>query len=500
MPSAPAALDVVALRGLPGGDGKGAWAHLRAVGGSGGVPLVGGLGNPEQRSCFANALVQVLLRLPAVALWLGQCHTGVCDAAPECVACLLWRSREALGRRPAAVPMLVAALDRLPLLCRFGDGAQHDLEEFCCSLLAALRGVELAAGRFAEWHGFASGDGRAAHVDRLFGFVLEQRRRCLACGGAAEVSTAYGGGLTLYLPVPEGTGCSRVWTATELYYAHSAPSDVECFCAVCGGRTVHREQAHLATQPCVLLLHVGRRRAGAATCARHAVQPELVLTLPGHDRYELAAVVYHRGRDANRGHYYCVSRAHDGRWWRFDDANVRVFSGDVERSELRSVYMLVYTLPRGVARFAHMGPLQMSAPSAGRSVQGAPAAGAGASRVVGAALAAAGAGAAEPSCVPAPRLVTMAWAPDAEPGVARLASRRVQRDALLARSAAAARAASDSDCLQGPSVAKPKGTPSRKVLAQAARDPAQRRLSVFFRSAGTRAGGCRSRHRVYVVA
>ena len=479
MPSAPAALDVVALRGLPGGDGKGAWAHLRAVGGSGGVPLVGGLGNPEQRSCFANALVQVLLRLPAVALWRGQCHTGVCDAAPECVACLLWRSREALGRRPAAVPMLVAALDRLPLLCRFGDGAQHDLEEFCCSLLAALRGGELAAGRFAEWHGFASGDGRAAHVDRLFGFVLEQRRRCLACGGAAEVSTAYGGGLMLHLPVPEGAGCSRVWTATELYYARAAPSDVECFCAVCGGRTVHREQAHLATQPCVLLLHVGRRRAGAATCARHAVQPELVLTLPGHDRYELAAVVYHRGRDANHGHYYCVSRAHDGRWWRFDDASVRVFSGDVERSELRSVYMLVYTLPRGVARFAHMGPLQMSAPSAGRGVQGAPAAGAGASRVVGAALAAAGAGAAEPSCAPAPRLVTMTWAPDAGPGVARLASRRVQRDALLARSAAAARAASDSDCLQGPSVAKPKVTLSRKVLAQAARDPAQRRLSVF---------------------
>ena len=43
---------------------------------------------------------------------------------------------------------------------------------------------------------------------------------------------------------------------------------------------------------------------------------------------------------------------------RFDDSNAKVFRGDVGRSELRSVYMLVYTRPRGLSQFAHMGPLQ----------------------------------------------------------------------------------------------------------------------------------------------
>ena len=37
---------------------------------------------------------------------------------------------------------------------------------------------------------------------------------------------------------------------------------------------------------------------------------------------------------------------------------MRPFRGDVERSELRAVYMMVYTRPRGAASFAHMGSLQ----------------------------------------------------------------------------------------------------------------------------------------------
>ena len=53
--------------------------------------------------------------------------------------------------------------------------------------------------------------------------------------------------------------------------------------------------------------------------------------------------------------------------WRFDDANARVFRGDVGRSELRSVYLLVYTRPRGLAQFAHVGPLQ---PTASRGAKG----------------------------------------------------------------------------------------------------------------------------------
>ena len=85
-----------------------------------------------------------------------------------------------------------------------------------------------------------------------------------------------------------------MWTTTELYYARAALSEAQLDCHRCGSRTAHREQTHLLTQPNVLLL---------------LVQPEAGgLTLPGHGRYELAAVVYHQGPGAESGHYCCVTR------------------------------------------------------------------------------------------------------------------------------------------------------------------------------------------------
>ena len=148
-----------------------------------------------------------------------------------------------------------------------------------------------------------------------------------------------------------------VWTTTELYFRRCAASFVDCDCEVCEEKTRHREQERVLTQPNVLLLHVRRSVGDLHRPSRHPVQPEKVLTLPGHDRYELAAVVYHQGKHARAGHYHCVVLGHDGRWWRFDDTSARVFRDDVERSQLRAVSLMVYTRPRGQARFARQGAL-----------------------------------------------------------------------------------------------------------------------------------------------
>ena len=122
---------------------------------------------------FANAILQVLLRLPAVAMWLCH-HAGACDVPSACLACAVWRSRRALWRQAAAVPELVSRLCEFEELAAFGDERQHDAEEFCASLLDALCGREVRAGRFAEWP-LGARRRRVTHVERLFGFVLEQR-------------------------------------------------------------------------------------------------------------------------------------------------------------------------------------------------------------------------------------------------------------------------------------------------------------------------------------
>ena len=126
------------------------------------------------------------------------------------------------------------------------------------------------------------------------------------------------------------------------------------------GRTVHRSQVRVVTAPNVLLIAPGRKATAESDReVAYPVQPERDFTLPGlGDRYELAAVVYRRGVRAATAKYHCVVKCDDERWWRFEDGCLpRAFRGDLERSELRAVHLLVYTRPRAQARFADMASL-----------------------------------------------------------------------------------------------------------------------------------------------
>ena len=39
-------------------------------------------------------------------------------------------------------------------------------------------------------------------------------------------------------------------------------------------------------------------------------------------RYELVAVLTHKGRSADSGHYVCWAKQDDGQWMQFDDENM----------------------------------------------------------------------------------------------------------------------------------------------------------------------------------
>ena len=76
----------------------------------------------------------------------------------------------------------------------------------------------------------------ATHVERLFGFVREQRLVCEVCaapGSYDSVEVRYGSGLVWYLPNPGLEEPKRVWTATELYFNSVVPGAVEVGCAKC---------------------------------------------------------------------------------------------------------------------------------------------------------------------------------------------------------------------------------------------------------------------------
>ena len=67
-------------------------------------------------------------------------------------------------------------------------------------------------------------------------------------------------------------------------------------------------------------------RRGAVLVSRHVVVPEREIMWPGVGAFELVAVIYHSGSTPTCGHYWCVSRATDGRWYTFDDREVLPFA------------------------------------------------------------------------------------------------------------------------------------------------------------------------------
>ena len=129
LPEAPATVTVPGTEGLAAGDGASVWRHLRAnCPNDGDVPRIGCFASTRNAS-FLGVTVQVLLRLPAVALWLTQ-HVAVCDL-DRCFICALWRSRSSLGSgRGSEVPALLAQLGHADFFEAFCDGRSHSAADF----------------------------------------------------------------------------------------------------------------------------------------------------------------------------------------------------------------------------------------------------------------------------------------------------------------------------------------------------------------------------------
>ena len=150
------------------------------------------------KTCFANAVLQVLLRLPAVAIWLSE-HSAACELPQSnCLSCTLWASRVQLGRS-RQIPALVQDLCRF--LPAFADGRQHGAEDFLATLLDALRAQEVDAKRCAPWTRPPADLDIVTHVDRIFGFVEETRLRCTECQNSGHTSR-YSSATVLQLPLP----------------------------------------------------------------------------------------------------------------------------------------------------------------------------------------------------------------------------------------------------------------------------------------------------------
>jgi endonuclease/exonuclease/phosphatase family metal-dependent hydrolase len=290
---------------------------------------IGGLRREGPQS-YVLAALQCVLRLPLLQAMLRR-HCAVCGEGENCVSCALWRSREAFsGDRLAGLLSL-----RHLVSSAFGDDGEHDVAEFLVGLLRSMAAREVREQRCVSWLDAADSLMRshfATFVERIFGFVLEKRRRCALCGCCCapefEVRTV------LVLPVPLEDDASPV-TPTELYMRFCGPvyleGDEAVLCQKCGRLTKHEQQQRIRQAPRVLAVHFERSsgRPGRRS-SRCPMDLEFEVVWPHLPSFELHGVVYHRGFDASRGHYSAAVRCLQKRFWRFDDDRLcREVVGDV---------------------------------------------------------------------------------------------------------------------------------------------------------------------------
>ena len=338
-PGAPSAASEVVVPGVDG-VGRGAWESAWRL------PRVGmaNLGN----TCYVASVAQVLLRTPGVLDWV-QAHGigGGCARARGrlgCVVCALQgtlrQMQDTAGKRACMRPAI--AVRRAWVHEQYSDRAQHDAGDFLAFLLQQASVVEEEAGRWAFWSPGAmqtAGTSLATHVNRLFSFVREVRRRCTTC---QLCRVWYEPQYVLSLTPGEAAGGPE--TLSEMYLRSCGPQSMEFECAHCGVQREHTEQARVGSAPNVLVVCVTRRVLDAETgrLERHAVSVEEDMELPGFPRMKLSGVLYHNGDTASSGHYTCVCRGPEGVYWSYDDTAVRPMHCDVASIRPTQVHMAVY--------------------------------------------------------------------------------------------------------------------------------------------------------------
>ena len=95
------------------------------------------------------------------------------------------------------------------------------------------------------------------HVDRIFGFLVEERRQCKSC---KCLGRSFRRDLVYEVTAPEAAGEMLV---TDMYLRSCVPQDATRVCAsgVCRGQqATHEVQKRVSSLPNVLILSVRRGR------------------------------------------------------------------------------------------------------------------------------------------------------------------------------------------------------------------------------------------------
>uniref|UniRef100_A0A663N9W3 Ubiquitin carboxyl-terminal hydrolase n=1 Tax=Athene cunicularia TaxID=194338 RepID=A0A663N9W3_ATHCN len=252
-------------------------------------------------TCFLNSTLQCLTYTPPLANYmLSLEHTRSCHMRGFCMMCIL----------QTHINQVLCASDAIRIGKNLHYGSQEDAHEFLSFVFDALQKSCLNGSTKLDISSQST-----TLIYQIFGGYLRSRVKCLNC---KAVSDTYEPCLDITLTIKVRCFLSKIKSFYVKTYAMVPASK---------RYTIHRSSNVLT----ITLKRFANYTGGKIN--KDVKYPEY-LDLRAYMSqsmgepliYALYAVLVHNGFGCNAGHYLCVIKASDGRWYRMNDASVEVVS------------------------------------------------------------------------------------------------------------------------------------------------------------------------------
>ncbi|CAK7356137.1 unnamed protein product [Dovyalis caffra] len=298
-------------------------------------------------TCYVNAILQCFTHTVPLVQALRSCnHAMPCSTEGFCVLCVLRDHIELSLSSSGKILEPLKLVNNLNNISSFFHRyQQEDAHEFLQCFLERLERCCLDSSLNDD----SSTSPDKNIVERVFGGRLVSKLRCCNCGHCSDKFEPL---INLSLEIEDAdTLQSALGSFTKVEKIED--SDTKFRCEICKEEVSREKQLMLDHAPSVAALHLKRFKTDGTSfekIGKHVEFPlELDLKPYSNDnddcdqvgfRYQLYAVVVHKGYSLTSGHYFCYIRSSPDTWHKLDDPEVSKEEEEFVLSQ--AAYILFY--------------------------------------------------------------------------------------------------------------------------------------------------------------